>query len=78
MEFIVKKGVIAECATEALVMPCCEDDKQLNAGAQVLDKKMRGLIKSVIAAGDFEGKLNQIAVLYTQDAIPARQAANAC
>ena len=63
MEFIVKKGVIAECATEALVMPCCEDDKQLNTGAQVLDKKMRRLIKSVIAAGDFEGKLNQIAVL---------------
>jgi len=73
MEFVVKKGKAAECATEALVVPHYEEDKKLSAGAQILDKKMRGLIKEVIAAGDFEGKLHQIAVIYTQGAIPAQR-----
>jgi leucyl aminopeptidase len=73
MEFIVKKGKIAEFATEAIVVPYWEDDKKPSAGAQILDKKMRGLLSQVIAAGDFEGKLNQIAVIYTQGANPARR-----
>ncbi|MDP2268108.1 MAG: M17 family peptidase N-terminal domain-containing protein, partial [Deltaproteobacteria bacterium] len=73
MEFIVKKGKAAEFATLALVVPHCEEDKKLSAGAQNLDKKMRGLLTEVIAAGDFEGKLNQIAVIYTQGAIPAQR-----
>ena len=73
MEFIVKKGTVAECATEALVVPHCEDNKKLSAGTQILDKEMHGLIRTIIAAGDFEGKLNQIAVIYTQGAIPAQR-----
>lgn len=73
MEFIVKNGKIAEFATEALVVPHCEEDKKLSAGAQILDEKMHGLITEVIAAGDFEGKLNQLAVIYTQGAIPAQR-----
>ena len=73
MEFTVKKGKAAEFATEALVALHCEGDKKLSAGAKLLDKKMHGLIAEVIAAGDFEGKLNQIAVIYTQGAIPAQR-----
>lgn len=73
MQFIVKKGNVVEFATEALVMPYWEDGQQLSTGAQILNKKMRGLIRSVIAAGDFEGKLNQIAIIYTQGAIPAQR-----
>ena len=73
MDFIVKKGKAAEFATEALVVTHYEDDKQLSAVAQILDKKMHGLISTVIKAGDFEGKLNQIVVIYTQGAVPAQR-----
>ena len=42
-------------------------------GAIYLDEKLGGLIKEVIDGGDFEGKLNQIAIIYTRGAIPAKR-----
>ena len=73
MEFIVKEGKAAEFATEALIVPHFEEEKQLSEGAIYLDEKLGGLIKEVIDGGDFEGKLNQIAVIYTRGAIPAKR-----
>ncbi|HLA26293.1 MAG TPA: M17 family peptidase N-terminal domain-containing protein, partial [Syntrophales bacterium] len=73
MEFIVKEGKAAEFATEALIVPHFEKEKQLLEGAKYLDEKLGGLIKEVIDGGDFEGKLNQIAVIYTRGAIPAKR-----
>ena len=45
MEFIVKEGKAAEFATEALIVPHFEEEKQLLEGAIYLDEKLGGLIK---------------------------------
>lgn len=73
MKFIVKKGNVVEFETEALVVPLYEGENQLGAGLKGLDEKLRGLIKEVISAGDFEGTLNQTAIIYTQGALPAKR-----
>jgi leucyl aminopeptidase len=73
MEFIVKEGKAAEFASEALILPLFEGEKQPAAGAQQLDEKLNGFIKEILDDGDFEGKLNQTAVIYTRGAIPAKR-----
>ncbi len=73
MEFVVRKGKASEFETEALAVLLYEEDKQLPAGLQPLDEKMHGLLREIMDAGDFEGKANQIAVIYTRGAIPAKR-----
>lgn len=73
MEFIVKKAKIAEFTTEALIVPCFEAEKEPAAVALTTEEKFGLMIREVTGSGDFEGKLNQIAVLYTMGAMPAKR-----
>ncbi|HYA14312.1 MAG TPA: leucyl aminopeptidase [Syntrophales bacterium] len=73
MKVIVKKGNIAEFKSEAVVVPHFEDIKKLQGKAKLLDKKSGGLIKEIIAGGDFEGKHLQVSLSYTRGSIPAKR-----
>ena len=39
----------------------------------MLDEETGGIIKDIIELGDFEGKLNQISVLYTRGLFPRKE-----
>jgi leucyl aminopeptidase len=73
MKIVVKKGEIIEFKTEAVIVPCFEDGRGLHGKVKLLDKKSRGLIKEIVGAGDFEGKLFQVSVTYTGGIIPAKR-----
>lgn len=73
MDFIVKQEKVAEYATEALVVTLCEKEKGLVNGKRWLDKRVPGLINEVMATGDFVGKSNQVAVIYTRGVIRPRR-----
>ena len=73
MELIVKKVKVAEFATEALIVPHFEAEKEPASAALALEGKFGAMIREVTGGGDFEGKLNQIAVLYTMGATPTKR-----
>jgi len=73
MKIVVKKGEITEFRTEAVIVPCFEGRRELQGKVKLLDKKSGGLIKEIIGAGDFEGKLFELSVRYTGGIIPAKR-----
>jgi leucyl aminopeptidase len=73
MEFIVKKARITEFATDALIVPHFEEEKEPAVAALPKDEKFKAMIRGVTDGGDFEGKLNQIVVIYTMSAVPAKR-----
>jgi leucyl aminopeptidase len=73
MRVLVRKGKITEFKSAAIVVPYYEEVKELQGTMKLLDEETGGLIKDIIESGDFEGKLNQISVLYTRGLIPARR-----
>ena len=71
MDIKVKTGSIQEAAADVLVVNLFEG-VELPAGATgAVDKALNGAISDVIRAGDFRGKPNELAVIYTRGAIPA-------
>ena len=73
MKIVVKKGEITEFRTEAAIVPCFEGRRELQGKVKLLDKKSGGLIKEIIGAGDFEGKLFELSVRYTGGIVPAKR-----
>jgi leucyl aminopeptidase len=73
MRILTRQGKITEFKSAALVVPYFEDVKELQGTVKLLDEETGGVIKDIIASGDFEGKLNQISVLYTRGLIPAKR-----
>ena len=73
MKIVVKKGEITEFRTEAAIVPCFEGGRELQGKVKLLDKKSGGLIKQIIGAGDFAGKLFELYVRYTGGIIPAKR-----
>ena len=71
MDVKVLQGSIEATATDAAIVNLFEG-VELPAGATgAVDKALNGAITDIIRGGDFRGKLNEIAVLYTRNAIPA-------
>jgi leucyl aminopeptidase len=73
MKIDVKKAKLTEYPAEAMVVTHFEDSASLEGAARLLDKAVGGLITDIIESGDFQGKLYQLAVLYTKDLVPARR-----
>jgi len=73
MRVLVRKGKITEFKSAALVVPCFEEGKELQGVVKLLDEESGGMIKEILSAGDFEGTLNQVSVLYTRGLIPAKR-----
>jgi leucyl aminopeptidase len=73
MKIEVKKGKPAEYPAEALVLTRFEDDQAPAGATRFPGPTVGALIDDIIKSGDFQGKLYQIAVLYTQDPVPAKR-----
>jgi leucyl aminopeptidase len=73
MKITVNKGHLPGLKCEAILGFHFEDGKKPSGMAAILDKLSGGLIAQVIASGDFEGKLNQIAVIYPSQPLPAKR-----
>lgn len=73
MEITVKTGRIEQEEAELIVVNLFEGVKSPGGATGAVDKALGGLITDLIASGDLTGKQNELAVLYTQGAIPARR-----
>jgi len=72
MEFLIKESKIEEFADEAMVLSHFEGE-ELSEVAQRIDEKIDGLIRQVLQFGDFKGKANEIAMIYTLGKIGAKR-----
>lgn len=73
MKIQVKKGSLAERDTEAAVITHFEGETALEGAAATLDERSGGLLGELIRLGDFTGRTNQIAVLYTRRGFPVKR-----
>ena len=72
MKIQVINGSLQGHATEAAVVTLFEGETGLTGSAALLDEKSGGLIEEILHRGDFMGRTNQIAVIYTQG-IPVKR-----
>src|SRR5262245_51422827 len=73
MEVKVKKGKIETEAAEALVLMHFEDEKSFSPEIQNVDKALGGLIKDLVASGEFRAKFLTTSLLHTQGKLPAKR-----
>ncbi|MFC1959940.1 leucyl aminopeptidase [Chloroflexota bacterium] len=73
MDINVIAGAIQESDTDAILISLYEDVTRLEGITKAVDKALGGAINNLIATQDFTGSLGEVAVLYTQNAIPARR-----
>jgi leucyl aminopeptidase len=69
----VKKGNLAEIKSQAIILGLFEGNEKLTGIAALVDKKSKGLISELITCRDFEAKLNQISIIYTNGLLPAKR-----
>ena len=65
MEVTVTAGQLGEATADAVVTNLFQGVTQPGGATGAVDRAMGGAISRLIAAGDFAGKLNQVAVLYS-------------
>jgi len=73
MEIEVKRGAIQEEQTELILVNLFQGVTDPGGATGSVNKALDGQIGDLIAAGDFKGKLNETAVLYTRGAMPAKR-----
>jgi leucyl aminopeptidase len=73
MKIRVVKGNLCKIKDEVIVIGVFEGKKSLSKQVLEIDSKMGGLIKKVIASGDFKGKFNQKKLLYTLKGINSKR-----
>ena len=73
MEIRVQAGAIQEVAAEMIVVNLFQGVTGPGGATGAVDKALGGAIRELIQAGDFRGKAEQAAVLYTRGAIPAKR-----
>jgi leucyl aminopeptidase len=73
MKIEIKKGKQTEYPAEAIVLTRFEDSEAPAGATRFLGATICALIDDVIKNGDFQGKLYQVAVLYTRDPVPAKR-----
>lgn len=73
MNLEVKRGAIQDEQTELIVVNLFEEVAEPGGATGAVDKALGGQIRDLIASGDFKGKLNDTALLYTRGAIPAKR-----
>ncbi len=66
-------GAIQQSDADAIVVNLFEGVEEPGGATGAVDAALGGAIRELIAAGDFEGKAGQTAVLYPRGAIPARR-----
>jgi len=71
MNIQVKQGSIQDAQTDAIILNLFEGVEVPAGATGAVNKALGGAIGDLIKMGDFKGKLNQTAVLYTRGGIPA-------
>ncbi len=71
MNIQVKHGSIQDAQADALIVNLFEGVEVPAGATGAVDQALGGAIGDLIRMGDFKGKLNQVAVLYTQGRLPA-------
>jgi leucyl aminopeptidase len=73
MQTHVAQGDIQQVASELIVVNLFQGVATPGGATGVVDKALGGQISALIAAGDFQGKAEQTALLYPSGAIPAKR-----
>ncbi len=73
MDVRVVQGNVTEFTTDALVVNLFQGVKVPGGATGAVDKALNGAIRELIEAGDLDGTLGQVVVLYPRGAIPARR-----
>ncbi|MCE5263199.1 MAG: leucyl aminopeptidase [Deltaproteobacteria bacterium] len=73
MKIQIRKGSLADHSTEAAVLTLFEGETALDGEAALLDQRSGGQIREIIRMGDFAGRVNQTALLYTRGELPAKR-----
>ncbi len=73
MQVEIVVGRIQEQAAQAIVVNLFEGVTHPAGATGAVDMALNGQIQALIAAGDFRGKRNELAVLYSNGAIPAQR-----
>lgn len=71
MEIDTVAGRIQKVEDELIVVNLFEGVKRPDGATGAVDQGISGIIREVIADGDFQGKRNEVAVFYPRGAIPA-------
>jgi len=71
MKIQVKQGSIQDAQTDAIILNLFEGVEVPAGATGAVDKALGGAMTELIRMGDFKGKLNQTAAVYTRGAIPA-------
>jgi leucyl aminopeptidase len=73
MDVNVQRGSIEATQADVIIVNLFEG-VELPAGATgAVDKALNGTITDVIRSGDYRGKLNEISVVYSRGALPAKR-----
>jgi len=73
VKVFVKKGMLADTKSQAIILTLFEDNKKLTGLSLEIDKLSNGLISELIGNGDFEAKSSQISVVYTRGNNPGEK-----
>ncbi|MDD5475464.1 MAG: leucyl aminopeptidase, partial [Syntrophales bacterium] len=73
MKISIKKQSPQKHKTEAILIGHYEGQSSLEGAAGELDKAGSGMLSALIAAGDFSGKLNETALIYTRGLLPSKR-----
>lgn len=73
MDVRVQQGNVVEFATDVLVVNLFQGVKTPGGATGAVDKALNGAIREIIEAGDLDGSLGQVVVLYPRGMIPARR-----
>jgi leucyl aminopeptidase len=71
MEIKTVSSSISSVQAEALLVNVTEGASTLTGAAAALDQTLNGAIRDLFQAGDFRGKPNELAALYTRGQVPA-------
>jgi len=73
MDVVAQSGNIFETASEVLVVTWFEGEEMPAGTAKSLDQRCDGLLSRLIQERDFEGRLNQISLVYPGVGLPAKR-----
>ncbi|MFO7632568.1 MAG: leucyl aminopeptidase, partial [Caldilinea sp.] len=71
MQFSITQGNITDLAVDCIVVNLFEGVETPGGATGAVDQALGGMIRSLIAAGDFDGKAGATALLYTDGKAPA-------
>lgn len=73
MKVIVEQGEIQSASADAIVVNLFEGVTQPGGATGAVDQALNGAIRDLIATGDFEGDLGEVATLYSRGALSAQR-----